>query len=136
MASFSYFMQQLLCIVYVVVEGDFPIPGRNRNVIFPLTRGDVLSAVVAITLLLPVVAGVVSRLELKARKGHISARAIPLPSTPALPMHLLFQLYLLVMAFLANGQEVALKHKFISLPLGICFQTLCHSSLPWYLCFL
>lgn len=75
-ASFSCCVQQLLCSVYIRVEGDLPIPGCNRNVIFPLTWADVLSAVLAITLPLPVVADVVSRLELKAKRGRVSAHAV------------------------------------------------------------
>jgi len=69
-------MQQLLRIVYILVEENRPIPGCNENVIVPRTRADVLSAVLAITLPLPVVADVVSRLGLKAKRRHISACAI------------------------------------------------------------
>ena len=133
MASFSYFTQQLLCIVYILVEGDLPIPGCNRNVIFPLTWADVLSAVLAITLLLPVVADVVSRLELKAKRGHISAPAIQCHQHQCYVRTSLSTCTLIV-GISASGQEVALEHKFISFLLYIgeeCFQNLCCCSLPW-----
>lgn len=119
----SYFMQQLVCIVYILVEGDLPIPGCNRNVIFSLTGADILSAVLAITLPLPVVADVVSRLKLKAKWRHISAHAIRCHQHQC---YLLFHVSSLIVA--------TLEHKFISV---LCytgkesFQNLCCSSLPW-----